>query len=609
MKLIVARLIIVISDLKEGEEIIEPLADRILGRTLLDDFIIKSKVAVKAGQLLSENEANIISDSGVENVRIRSVLSCDSKRGTCAKCYGWDLSTHKIVDIGTAVGIRAAQSIGEPGTQLTLRTFHIGGTATRIIEQSEMESKREGTISFTDDYDFADTVDESGTQVRRCMVRHAKMFISDKNGKELSKFNVPYGSNILVSEGDSVAPGDTLIQWDPYTDVILARESGFVQTKDFVEGETFSVEAVEGGKKQMVIIEARDRKLSPHIEIVDKSGKIIAGGTILPVRASLVVTDKQKVQRGQTLVKIPKEAGKTRDITGGLPRVAELFESRKPNNPAVMTEINGTVKFGETKRGIRMILVENADGEIGKYKIPYGKHVIVHEGDFINAGTSLCEGAISPDDILRVLGPSAVREYLVNEIQEVYRLQGVQINDKHIEIIVNQMMQKVSVSDRGDTRFLVQDRVGKKDLFVENDRIANNVIVTEEGDSDLEEGFMLEKAEFNDIVKELKANGKKVPKYRKPKPATFEPILMGITQASLNTDSFISAASFQETTRVLTNAATAGQTDLLLGLKENVAVGRLIPAGTGTPGIRGIMVNVEDLDETETENETEDVVA
>jgi DNA-directed RNA polymerase subunit beta' len=359
----------------------------------------------------------------------------------------------------------------------------------------------------------------------------------------------------------------------------------------------------------MVIIEARDRKLSPHIEIVDKSGKIIAGGTILPVRASLVVTDKQKVQRGQTLVKIPKEAGKTRDITGGLPRVAELFESRKPNNPAVMTEINGTVKFGETKRGIRMILVENADGEIGKYKIPYGKHVIVHEGDFINAGTSLCEGAISPDDILRVLGPSAVREYLVNEIQEVYRLQGVQINDKHIEIIVNQMMQKVSVSDRGDTRFLVQDRVGKKDLFVENDRIANNVIVTEEGDSDLEEGFMLEKAEFNDIVKELKANGKKVPKYRKPKPATFEPILMGITQASLNTDSFISAASFQETTRVLTNAATAGQTDLLLGLKENVAVGRLIPAGTGTPGIRGIMVNVEDLDETETENETEDVVA
>ena len=600
---------IVISDLKEGEEIIEPLADRILGRTLLDDFIIKSKVAVKAGQLLSENEANIISDSGVENVRIRSVLSCDSKRGTCAKCYGWDLSTHKIVDIGTAVGIRAAQSIGEPGTQLTLRTFHIGGTATRIIEQSEMESKREGTISFTDDYDFADTVDESGTQVRRCMVRHAKMFISDKNGKELSKFNVPYGSNILVSEGDSVAPGDTLIQWDPYTDVILARESGFVQTKDFVEGETFSVEAVEGGKKQMVIIEARDRKLSPHIEIVDKSGKIISGGTILPVRASLVVTDKQKVQRGQTLVKIPKEAGKTRDITGGLPRVAELFESRKPNNPAVMTEINGTVKFGETKRGIRMILVENADGEIGKYKIPYGKHVIVHEGDFINAGTSLCEGAISPDDILRVLGPSAVREYLVNEIQEVYRLQGVQINDKHIEIIVNQMMQKVSVSDRGDTRFLVQDRVGKKDLFVENDRIANNVIVTEEGDSDLEEGFMLEKAEFNDIVKELKANGKKVPKYRKPKPATFEPILMGITQASLNTDSFISAASFQETTRVLTNAATAGQTDLLLGLKENVAVGRLIPAGTGTPGIRGIMVNVEDLDETETENETEDVVA
>ena len=600
---------IVISDLKEGEEIIEPLSDRILGRTILDDFIVKGESVVKAGQLITENEAEIISDSGVENVRIRSVLSCDSKRGTCAKCYGWDLSTHKLVDIGTAVGIRAAQSIGEPGTQLTLRTFHVGGTATRIIEQSEMVSKRNGKVSFTDDYDYADTVDEDGTTVRRCMVRHAKMFIVNKDGEEISKFNVPYGSTIFVTEGDVVEPGDTLIQWDPYTDIILARETGFVSTKDFVEGETFSVEAVEGGKKQMVIIEARDRKLSPHIEIVDKTGKILAGGTILPVKASLVVTDGQKVQRGQSLVKIPKEVGKTRDITGGLPRVAELFESRKPSNPAVMTEINGIVKFGETKRGIRTILVENSDGEVRKYKIPYGKHVIVHEGDFINAGTHLCEGAISPDDILHVMGPAAVREYLVNEIQEVYRLQGVKINDKHIEIIVNQMMLKVSVSDTGDTRFLIQDRVSKKDLFLENDRIANNVVVTDPGESDLEEGFMLEKTEFNDIVKELKSDGKVAPKYRKTKPATFEPILMGITRASLNTDSFISAASFQETTRVLTNAATAGQTDYLLGLKENVAVGRLIPAGTGTPGIKGIMVNVADSDSESPENEVEDADA
>ena len=600
---------IVISDLKEGEEIIEPLSDRILGRTILDDFIVKGEKVVKSGQLITENEAAIISESGVENVRIRSVLSCDSKRGTCAKCYGWDLSTHKLVDIGTAVGIRAAQSIGEPGTQLTLRTFHIGGTATRIIEQSEMVSKRKGIVSFTDDYDFADTVDESGTKVRRCMVRHAKMFIQNKKGETISKFNIPYGSNIFVNEGDGVESGDTLVQWDPYTDIILARETGIVSTKDFVEGETFSVESVEGGKKQMVIIEARDRKLSPHIEIVDKVGKIISGGSILPVKASLVVTDDQKVQRGQTLVKIPREVGKTRDITGGLPRVAELFESRKPSNPAVMTEINGTVKFGDTRRGIRTILVENSDGEVRKYKIPYGKHVIVHEGDFINAGTHLCEGAISPDDILRVMGPAAVREYLVNEIQEVYRLQGVKINDKHIEIIVNQMMLKVSVSDTGDTRFLIQDRVSKKDLFAENDRIANNVVVTEPGESDLEEGFMLEKSEFNDIVKELKAGGKDAPKYRKTKPATFEPILMGITRASLNTDSFISAASFQETTRVLTNAASAGQTDYLLGLKENVAVGRLIPAGTGTPGINGIMVNVSDPISESPENEVEDAVA
>ena len=588
---------IVISDLKEGEEIIEPLADRILGRTILDDFIVKGDVVVKAGSVIEEAEAELIGDSGVENIRIRSILTCEAKRGCCAKCYGWDLSTHQLVDIGTAVGIRAAQSIGEPGTQLTLRTFHIGGTATRIIEQSEMATKRPGVVKFSDNYDYADTIDEAGVGVTRCMVRHAKLFILDEDGYENASFNIPYGSTVFVNEGDKVEAKKTLIKWDPYTDIILARETGYVALKDFIEGETYAVESVEGGKKQMVVVEARDRKLSPHIEIVDKNDKILAGGTILPVKATLVVTDKQKVQRGQTLVKIPKEIGKSRDITGGLPRVAELFEARKPSNPAVMSEINGTVRFGETKRGVRKIHVMGVDGEERTYSIPYGKHVIVHEGDFINAGTELCEGAISPDDILHVLGPAAVRDYLVNEIQEVYRLQGVKINDKHIEVIVGQMMQKVSVKDPGDTWFLEEDRVAKRDFFAENDRISKMVIVNEVGDSDLEADTMIDRSEFLEINKELKAAGKEVATYRKPKPATFEPILMGITRASLNTESFISAASFQETTRVLTDASTAGKTDYLQGLKENVAVGRLIPAGTGTPGIQDILVGAHETGE------------
>ncbi len=599
---------ILIADLKEGEEIIEPLADRILGRTILDDFIVKGKVVVKAGAVIEEEESELIGDSGVENVRIRSILTCEAKRGCCAKCYGWDLSTHQLVDIGTAVGIRAAQSIGEPGTQLTLRTFHIGGTATRIIEQSEMVTKRPGRVNFSDNYDFADTIDEAGTKVRRCMVRHAKLFILDKDDKQNASFNVPYGSTVFVNEGDEIPAKTTLIQWDPYTDIILARETGLVSLKDFIEGDTYAVESVEGGKKQMVVVEARDRKLSPHIEIVDKKGKILAGGTILPVKATLVVTDKKSVERGQTLVKIPKDVGKTRDITGGLPRVAELFESRKPSNPAVMSEINGNVRFGDTKRGVRKIHVMGSDGEERTYSIPYGKHVIVHEGDFVNAGTNLCEGAISPNDILHVLGPAAVRDYLVNEIQEVYRLQGVKINDKHIEVIVGQMMLKVSVKDTGDTWFLEEDKISKKEFFSENERISKMVIVDKVGDSDLESETMIDRSEFLEINKELKLSGMVVATYRKTKPATFEPILMGITRASLNTESFISAASFQETTRVLTDASTAGKTDYLLGLKENVAVGKLIPAGTGTPGIRDILVGVHENDD-DSDSLLEDAVA
>ncbi|NQV37740.1 MAG: DNA-directed RNA polymerase subunit beta' [Candidatus Marinimicrobia bacterium] len=600
---------IMVSDLKEGEEIIEPLGDRVLGRTIQDDFIIDGEIKIKAGSIINEGEADIIADSDAKIIRIRSVLTCESRQGVCAKCYGWNLALHREVNIGTAVGIIAAQSIGEPGTQLTLRTFHIGGTATRIIEQSDMKSKYAGIIKFSENYEFADSMDESGNNVRRCLARHSKLNIMDtkKPDEVLTEFNVPYGANIFISDGDSIKAKTRLFQWDPYTDIILARQTGTVNLKDFDEGETFQVEAVEGGKKQMVVIESKDRRLSPHIELTDKDGNVLAGGTILPVGATLVVSDKQNVVRGQTLVKIQKDIGKTRDITGGLPRVAELFEARTPSNPAVVSEINGTVHFGETKRGVRKMTVQNTEGDSRNYNIPYGKHVIVHDGDFITAGIPLCEGAISPVDILKILGPGAVREYLVNEIQEVYRLQGVAINDKHIETIVKQMMRKIKVVEPGDSKFLETARVDRPDFFAENERIANLVVVTDPGDSDLEEDMLVEKSEVTEMNKSLKEDKQKPVKTRKTNPATFEPLLMGITQASLNTESFLSAASFQETTRVLTDAATAGKTDTLRGLKENVTIGRLIPAGTGFPDLRSILVEGKDEQEPEMESLIEGV--
>ena len=585
---------LVIADLKEGEEIIEPLADRVLGRTILDDFIVDGKTKIKSGQLISEEEADVIADNNVENVRIRSVLTCESMRGVCAKCYGWNLSAHNQVNIGTAVGIQAAQSIGEPGTQLTLRTFHIGGTATRIIEQSEMTTKFAGSIKFSDTLEIASTKDEDDNKVNRCMVRNAKITVVDSDGRELNDYNVPYGSDVLVSDGEKIKGGHVLFQWDPYTDLILARQTGKIQCKDFIEGETYHIEAVEGGKKQMVIVEAKDRQLSPHIDIVDKNDKILSGGTILPVKATLVVRDGQKVQKGQTLVKIPKEIGKTRDITGGLPRVAELFEARNPRNPSVVSEIDGRVQFGDVKRGIRKIPIISEDEEVRKYNIPYGKHIIVHEGDNITAGTPLCEGSTSPTDILNILGSGKVREYLVDEIQEVYRLQGVKINDKHIEVIVRQMMQKVSVIDPGDSKYMQGDRVNKSEFFETNRILMNMAVISKPGDSDLEEDSLVDKKELREINKALKEDGKTPAKTRKPKPPTFKPLLMGITQASLNTESFISAASFQETTRVLTDAAVECKTDYLRGLKENIAVGRLIPAGTGSPGLDKVLVEDPD---------------
>jgi DNA-directed RNA polymerase subunit beta' len=581
---------ILADDLKEGEDIIEPLSERVLGRTVLEDFIEDGKTKIKSGTMIRDDEAIIVADSNIESLRIRSVLTCESLRGVCAKCYGWNPSNHKLVDLGTAVGIQAAQSIGEPGTQLTLRTFHIGGTATRIIEQSEMKTKRAGKVKYSENLEVAEAKDEAGILVTRCMVRHAKLAVHNNEGKSAAEYNVPYGANLNVGDGDKVDAGASLFQWDPYTDVILARQTGIVELKDFIENETYQVESVEGGKKQMVIVESKDRNLSPHVEIVDKDGAIIAGGTILPVTANLVVRKGDKVKRGQTLVKIPRAIGKTRDITGGLPRVTELFEARKPTDPAVVSEIDGHVKFGETKRGIRKIIVTGVDSIAKTYSIPYGKHVVVHEGDKITAGTSLCEGSISPADILKILGPNKVREYLVNEIQEVYRLQGVKIDDKHIEVIVRQMMQKVSIDDVGDSHFLPQDRINRAEFFETNEKLASMVVITNSGDSELEVDTLVSKNDYTEINKTLKEEGKKPAKSTKARPATFNPLLMGITQASLNTESFISAASFQETTRVLTDASTSGKTDYLRGLKENVAVGRLIPAGSGSPHLKNIFI-------------------
>ena len=581
---------ILADDLKEGEDIIEPLSERVLGRTVLEDFIEDGKTKIKSGTMIRDDEAIIVADSNIESLRIRSVLTCESLRGVCAKCYGWNPSNHKLVDLGTAVGIQAAQSIGEPGTQLTLRTFHIGGTATRIIEQSEMKTKRAGKVKYSENLEVAEAKDEAGILVTRCMVRHAKLAVHNNEGKTAAEYNVPYGANLNVGDGDKVDAGASLFQWDPYTDVILARQTGIVELKDFIENETYQVESVEGGKKQMVIVESKDRNLSPHVEIVDKDGAIIAGGTILPVTANLVVRKGDKVKRGQTLVKIPRAIGKTRDITGGLPRVTELFEARKPTDPAVVSEIDGHVKFGETKRGIRKIIVTGVDSVAKTYSIPYGKHVVVHEGDKITAGTSLCEGSISPADILKILGPNKVREYLVNEIQEVYRLQGVKIDDKHIEVIVRQMMQKVSIDDVGDSHFLPQDRINRAEFFETNEKLASMVVITNSGDSELEVDTLVSKNDYTEINKTLKEESKKPAKSTKARPATFNPLLMGITQASLNTESFISAASFQETTRVLTDASTSGKTDYLRGLKENVAVGRLIPAGSGSPHLKNIFI-------------------
>tara|TARA_B100001250_G_scaffold376389_1_gene364654 strand:+ start:1 stop:3384 length:3384 start_codon:yes stop_codon:yes gene_type:complete len=594
---------VIVEDIKDGEEVIETLEERIVGRYSADNIVdeITKEVILKKNKLVDQSIIEKVSKSSINEVKIRSTLSCESARGVCSKCYGINLATHNEVKIGDAIGIMAAQSIGEPGTQLTLRTFHIGGTASRIVEGSQRFTKMAGLIKFSDNFRLIDSIDDEGNKNMVSQSRNSEMILLDKNGIKLNSWNVPYGAHVNVKDKQKVKVGDLLFSWDPYTDVILARKSGKVVFEDLIESETYVEEVVEGGKKMMVIIESKNRNLSPHIEIKSTSSKDTAGVSILPVKATVVVHEGEKVKEGQVIVKIPKESGKTRDITGGLPRIAELFEARNPSNPAVVTEIDGIVKYGKLKRGIREIIVETEN--IKKtYKIPYGKHILVHEGDYIFAGDRLCEGAVSPRDILNISGPTKVQNYLLNSIQEVYRLQGVKISDKHIEVIVRQMMQKVEVIDPGNTEYLKGDRVNKTDFNLSNRKSKNNLVVTNPGDSDYLEFDVVLAENIKELNKEMKEDGKKLVKTRKAKPATSKPLLLGITRASLNTDSFISAASFQETTRVLTDAAVEAKTDDLLGLKENVIIGRLIPAGTGRKDYR--QINVTSKNEIDTSSDS-----
>jgi len=569
------------SALKDNEEIVEPLFDRILGRTSLHDIYHPhtEELLVSAGVEIDEDIANAIEEAGIETVEIRSVLTCESKRGCCAKCYGKNLATGYMAQKGDAVGIIAAQSIGEPGTQLTLRTFHVGGTASSTAIESQLLAKFDGTVQF-DGLRTTKHINDEGEEVSVVIGRTGEMRIMDvENDRLLITNNIPYGSTLKVKNGQKVKKGDPICSWDPFNAVIISEHEGTVGFESVLEGITYREEADEQtGHREKVVIETKDKTKIPSIIVEGKESKTYN----LPVGSHIVVNVGDKVRSGQVLVKIPRVMGRSRDITGGLPRVTELFEARNPSNPAVVAEIDGVVSFGNIKRGNREILVESKEGMVKKYLVPLSRQITVQDGDFIKAGNPLSDGSITPSDILAIKGPHAVQEYLVNEIQEVYRLQGVKINDKHIEVIVRQMMRKVRIIDQGDTRFLEDDTVDKNDFMAENDWIFDKKVVIEAGDSEkLHPGQIVTLREIREENSALRRNDKKVVEYRDANPATSSPLLLGITKASLGTQSWISAASFQETTKVLSTAAITGKSDDLLGLKENVITGGLIPAGTG----------------------------
>ncbi len=580
------------SALKENDDIVEPLLDRIVGRTSLHDlFDAKGNLLVSAGEEITHFHGEAIEHAGIETVEIRSVLTCESKRGTCAKCYGINLATGKMAQSGDAVGIIAAQSIGEPGTQLTLRTFHVGGAASSSAIESQMVAKFDGKIEF-DSVRTTKFNNKEGEEQVIVITRMGEMRIVDDEGVVLVTSEIPYGSTLKVKNNQKLKKGDEICSWDPFNAVIISEISGKVRFESVIDGITFREEADEqSGLREKVIIETKDKTKIPAILI---EGKEIKNYNV-PVGSHLIINDGDTIQSGQILVKIPRIMGRSRDITGGLPRVTELFEARNPSNPAVVAEIDGVVTFGGVKRGNREINIESKDGIIKKYLVPLTKHIIVQEGDYIKAGTPLSDGSTTPSDILAIKGPFAVQEYLVNEIQEVYRLQGVKINDKHIEVIVRQMMRKVTIEDQGDTKFLEGDVVDKLEFQEENDWIFDKVVVTDSGNSEkLLPGQIITLREIREENSSLRRADKTLVQYRNAQPATSSPNLLGITKASLGTFSWISAASFQETTKVLSQAAIAGKSDYMWGLKENVITGNLIPAGTGMKEFDNFIVGSKD---------------
>jgi DNA-directed RNA polymerase subunit beta' len=580
-----------ISALKDNEDVVEPLADRILGRVSVHEVTdpLTGESIVEANELIDEEKARAIAETSIEEVEIRSVLTCESRRGVCALCYGRNLGSNRMVETGESVGVVAAQSIGEPGTQLTLRTFHIGGTASRISAESTIQTKFAGKVVFENLRTVEFDPGEGTKDVVLSRQGEIKIVDTEEGNRQLIAYLIPYGAEVMVSEGDMVEKGSVLAAWDPYNSVIMSEFSGTVGFQDIIEGVTYREESDEQtGYKEKVIIDTRERSLTPAIIVKGKDGE---REYPLPVRARIQVDAKDKVRAGHILVKIPRQSAKTRDITGGLPRVTELFEARTPNDPAKVSEIDGIVTFGGRKRGSQEVVVTSRDGTEAKtYLVSMTKHLLVHENDFVRAGDPLSDGQVAPQDILAILCPRAVQEYLVNEIQEVYRLQGVTINDKHIECIVRQMMQKVLVVDAGDTTLLEDNYVDRFVLEEMNDALYDNFVVIDAGDSDLSIGEVVDRRRLREVNSSLKRQDKAEVQVREAQPAVAEPVLLGITQAALATDSFVSAASFQETTKVLTEAAIAAKSDPLFGLKENVIVGHLIPAGTGQREFKDIIV-------------------
>ena len=588
---------LVCTALKNGDEIVSSLSERILGRVSVHDIAHPEDghILVHSGEEITEPIAAAIENAGIEEVEIRSVLTCESKHGVCMKCYGRNLATSKMVQKGEAVGVIAAQSIGEPGTQLTLRTFHAGGIAGGAAANATIVAKNDCRVEF-DELRTVDVVGEDGTPGKVVVSRLAEVrFINENTGIVLSTQNVPYGSQLFVSEGESLTKGTLVAKWDPFNAVIVTEVGGRIIFEDVKEGSTYRVEEDEAtGLRERIIIESKERGVVPSAHIVNENGDTLRTYNF-PINGHLVVEDKQVLKAGDIIVKIPRVVGSAGDITGGLPRVTELFEARNPSNPAVVSEIDGEISMGAIKRGNREVIVTSKLGEIKKYLVPLSKQILVQENDFVRAGTPLSDGSITPGDILAIQGPTAVQEYIVNEVQDVYRLQGVKINDKHFEVIVRQMMRKVQINEPGDTRFLEQQIVDKNDFAEENDRIWGKKVVVDAGDSEtMKKGMIVTARKLRDEISQLKRRDLRPVVVRDAVPATSTQILQGITRAALQTKSFMSAASFQETTKVLNEAAISGKTDYLEGMKENVICGHLIPAGTGLREFNRIVVGDKD---------------